>query len=283
MLNKLKYELNLIGLALTFFSRIVLPFKLDYSSQKLSQASRYFALVGWLLGGIVVCVFYACLSFLNADISLWLAMGLSLLLTGCFHEDGLADMADGFGGGYSIESKLNIMKDSRLGTYGSSILIFVLLGKFLLLRELIQLNANSLWLIIPFSYALSRAIAASYIFDMTYQTQDETSKSKPLANHQTKTDLLILILSVAVPAILFFNWQLLMILSGVLYIFRTYFKSFLMRHLAGYTGDCLGAAQQLAELVIYLMMVILLSRWPEFTQQAGIYPYLRDSLMESIL
>ena len=128
---------------------------------------------------------------------------VSLLVTGVFHEDGLADMADGFGGGFDKSRKLEIMKDSRLGTYGSAALMMVLLGKFLFLSE-----SGNVLLAILVAYPLSRAVAGSFIFDMDYisnqdnVSENQQSKSKPLASQQTGTELMILLLSGAAAFIL---------------------------------------------------------------------------------
>ncbi|WAJ68963.1 adenosylcobinamide-GDP ribazoletransferase [Catenovulum adriaticum] len=254
----LKQELNLIGIALTFFSRIPCPIQLDFSADKLSKASRYFALIGWLLGALVAVIFYLFSFIFSADISLWLAMAFSLLLTGCFHEDGLADMADGFGGGFSTEQKLNIMKDSRVGTYGASILIFALLGKFLLISELFELSQVKVFIYIPIAYALSRGVSASLIFDMQYQRQDLTSKAKPLANKQSKLDIVILAMSL-MPLFWLLSTNQLGLLLVALFIVRYLLKAFFNKQISGYTGDCLGAAQQLSELLIYLLLIASLN------------------------
>ncbi len=243
-----------MALALTFFSRIPSPFKLDFSAENLSKASRYFTLVGWGLGFIVAFVFWISNQIFSVQISIWICIACNLLLTGCFHQDGLADMADGCGGGFTIEKKLEIMKDSRLGTYGACILFFALSGQFLLLNELSQLDPNAFIWYLPAAYAISRAVASSFIFDMAYQTLDRVSKSKPLANQQSRTDLLVSLLT-ALPVCFFLGWIQSLVLILTLMIFRVVFKGFLNRQLKGYTGDCLGAAQQISELIIYLILI----------------------------
>ena len=247
----MKYQLNLFFLALGFFSRLPIPKSVTYSELKLNQSSRYFMLVGWLLGALVASVYYIANHFFSEHISIWLAMVFSLFLTGCFHEDGFADMADGFGGGLTVERKLTIMKDSRLGTYGVTSLILLLLGKFLLLSE-----SQHIVIALIVAYGLSRGIAASFIYDMDYVTDIEESKSKPLANNQNKSDFIILILT-AIPPFWLVGMEASLILLAVLLAFRTIFKAFLYRHIQGYTGDCLGAAQQAAEILIYFTLLLI--------------------------
>lgn len=246
----MKQQLNLFFLALGFFSRIPMPAWIDYSPENLNRASRYFTLVGWLLGGLVALVFLAADYLFSNSISLWLAMGFSLLLTGAFHEDGLADTADGFGGAFAREKKISIMKDSRIGTYGAAALVMALLGKYLLLIENTQI-ALSLFI----AYALSRAVAASLVFDMRYVAEDDGSKSKPLANNQSKTDLAILLVT-CFPIFFLLHWQKAALIIFTLIIIRYAAKFYFQKQIGGYTGDCLGAAQQISELAIYMVLLI---------------------------
>jgi adenosylcobinamide-GDP ribazoletransferase len=248
-MNLFKRELNLFFLALGFFSRIPMPNWLVYSPENLNRSSRYFTLVGWLLGALVALFFCCAHTIFSSNISLWLTIVFSLLLTGAFHEDGLADTADGFGGGFTREKKLTIMKDSRLGTYGAAALVMALAGKYLLLIENTQIALSLL-----IAYALSRTTAASLIFDMQYVSDEDISKSKPLANNQSLTDLSILLFS-ALPIFLLVSWKNAVMIIGLLIIVRYSAKWYFNKQIGGYTGDCLGAAQQISELTIYAMLL----------------------------
>lgn len=247
----MKNQLNLFFLALGFFSRIPMPGWVEYSPEKLNRSSRYLIVVGWLLGALVAAIFFTAHKLFPETISLWLAIGFSLLLTGAFHEDGLADTADGFGGAFAREKKLLIMKDSRIGTYGASALLMALLGKYLLLIE----NSNII-IALLIAYPLSRATAISLIADMHYVSDSDTSKSKPLANRLTKTDLTILLLT-ALPALFFLPLAHAAILLTVLIIVRILAKIYLNKQIGGYTGDTLGAVQQVSELTIYGVLLAL--------------------------
>ncbi len=247
----MKNQLNLFFLALGFFSRIPMPAWVEYSPEKLNQSSRYLVLVGWLLGALVAAVFYGAQQLFPETISLWLAMGFSLLLTGAFHEDGLADTADGFGGAFTREKKLAIMKDSRIGTYGASALLMALLGKYLLLIE-----NSDIVIAILIAYPISRALAISLIADMHYVSESDTSKSKPLANQLAISDLLIVLLT-TLPALFFLSVTHASLLILVLIGFRFLAKWYLHRQIGGYTGDTLGAVQQVSELTIYGVLLAL--------------------------
>ncbi|QEY16366.1 adenosylcobinamide-GDP ribazoletransferase [Cellvibrio sp. KY-GH-1] len=247
----MKNQLNLFFLALGFFSRIPMPAWVDYSPEKLNQSSRYLTLVGWLLGALVAAAFFVAQQLFPETISLWLAMSFSLLLTGAFHEDGLADTADGFGGAFAREKKLAIMKDSRIGTYGASALVMALIGKYLLLSE-----NNDIIVALLIAYPLSRATAVSLIADMQYVTDNDTSKSKPLANRLSKFDLSILLLT-ALPALLFLSPTHACALLTALITVRLLAKWYLNQQIGGYTGDTLGAVQQVSELTIYGTLLAL--------------------------
>lgn len=246
----MKYQLNLFFLALGFFSRIPVPSWVDYSPEKLNQCNRYFALVGWLLGAVVAFSFFLADLVFSVQVSVFLAMLVSLILTGVFHEDGLADTADGFGGGMDKNRKLEIMKDSRLGTYGVTALVMALLGKWLLLSEI---QAPIIAILV--AYPVSRAIAASLIYDLKYVSVKD-SKSKPLAMSQSKGELFLL-LSTAGLSVFFFEVIQATIIIGCLVAFRIMIKRWLLAQIGGYTGDNLGAVQQASELMIYFLLHIL--------------------------
>ena len=247
--SAVKSELNLFFLALGYFSRIPMPKWIMYSTENLNHASRYFTLVGWLLGLCVAGIYYLAQQCFSVNISIWLCMLASLILTGAFHEDGLADTADGLGGGFTREKKLTIMKDSRIGTYGACALLMALFGKYILLQEI-----KNFLIAIPVAYALSRTVASSLLFTMNTASDPDTEKTKPLAKSQSRIDMLILVSS-ALPIFLLINIKtallLLLLLLSIRYIFQVYFN----RHLGGVTGDCLGAAQQISELCIYLLLI----------------------------
>jgi adenosylcobinamide-GDP ribazoletransferase len=256
--EKVKAQLNLFYLALSFFTRLPVPKTMHYSESLLNKANRYFSLVG-LVTGLLLALSYLCFSsFLPVNISILLTMAISLLLTGAFHEDGLADMADGIGGAFNIEKRLTIMKDSRIGTYGAVTLVIALLLKFTLLVELANQDSNHLLLAIILAEMLSRAIAGSLISAMPYVSDIEQSKSKPLAQAQSFSEVMILLL-IGVTPLIFYSSEVIFSLLSILLLFRWLFKQWLMSKIGGFTGDCLGAGQQISELLIYLTLVSYIS------------------------
>ncbi len=230
-----------------------------YSAELLNKSGRYFSLVGLILAGLL-CVFYATFSLVFSEtISIILLIITSLLMTGAFHEDGLADMADGIGGGMTVEKRLSIMKDSRIGTYGSVTLLMALFLKGFALIEIAKFESLNLFIAtLLLGYSLSRALAGSLIYDLPYVADIDTSKSKPLANKQSSFELTLLCAIGAAP-LLYFSFLNAVAIIAVLLVFRAAFKRWLISRLGGYTGDCLGAGQQISELLIYLTILTLAS------------------------
>ena len=193
-IGKAKAQLNLFYLALSFFTRLPVPKTMRYSEELLNKANRYFSLVGLLTGLLLVLSYSFFCLLLPINIAVLLTMAVSLLITGAFHEDGLADMADGIGGAFSVEKRLVIMKDSRIGTYGAVTLLMALLLKFYLLVELAKIDGEYLLFSIVLAASLSRALAGSLISALPYVSDSGQSKSKATsastiiirANHFTR-------------------------------------------------------------------------------------------------
>lgn len=247
----LQEEKTLLLLALSFFTRIPVNFSAEITPAQLNKASRYFAVVGLLVGVICSLVYMVSVEYLPKSIAVLIAMATGLLATGAFHEDGWADVWDGFGGGWSIEQKLNIMKDSRLGTYGTAALFVILLLKF---QSLLALASPVMALIL--ANTLSRVVATSLIYDMSYVALDASSKVKPLAQELSKNSLVILLITGLLVALFFLSLAECILLFVILFLFRAMLAFWFTRQLGGYTGDCLGAAQQSSEIVIYFSLLI---------------------------
>jgi adenosylcobinamide-GDP ribazoletransferase len=251
----IKYQWELFLLALSFFTRIPVPSSTPYSLVRMNKSGRYFPLVGIVLGLLLAALFTLLKMGLPSDICLFITMAASLLLTGAFHEDGLADMADGIGGGMTLEKRLTIMKDSRIGTYGSAALIVALLGKFVLLKWLLNSDSFSITTIFLLGYACSRAIASSLIYNTPYVSDIDQSKSKPIAEQQSKMDVVIVFIFGVLP-VLWLPLPLIMALVLIGLSVRFLFKQWLLKRLGGFTGDCLGALQQVSELIIYIILIM---------------------------
>ncbi len=248
-----KTQLNLFYIALAFLTRIPVPAHVDYSQDKLNQASRYFPLVGWLIGFVSAIIFWITSTILPNEIAVLFSMLVGVFLTGCFHEDGLADTCDGFGGGWEKQQKLSIMKDSRLGTYGATGLWFVLSIKFFLLFNLAEESISIVLIAMIVAHPLSRAISTSMIFILPYVNDEETSKVKPLAESHKMIDLKISLL-IGLFSLVFVSENALWIVI-VLSVFMFLMRKLLLKQIQGFTGDTLGATQQISEILIYVVLL----------------------------
>ncbi len=247
----LKREITLFFTALMFYTRIPCPKWVGHAPGLLNRATRYFPLMGWIVGGSMAAAVYLSLWVFPLSVSLMLGLAVSVLITGAFHEDGFADVCDGFGGGWTQEQILRIMKDSRLGTYGTMGLVLLMSTKFWVLYELGQQNTLLLISAVIASHAVSRGIAATFIRTHEYVREDADSKAKPVAQQLSQANLLVALGFAALPLVLLPHLVLVAsILPAVL--MRWYLGHYFTRWIGGYTGDCLGATQQLCELTMTL-------------------------------
>ena len=235
-----------------FFTRIPVRLIGEYSSDMLNKSSKYLPLIGFLVGGISAFVFWISNMYFSDSISIVLSMITAILTTGAFHEDGLADTFDAFGGGWTKEKKLEIMKDSRIGTYGSVALILALLFKFVLLGEF---TSEKIIFVILVSHILSRLSPVVMIYFLDYVRLDSSSKSKPVGNGVSTVQMFIALLFALAP-LFYFDVQTLYLIPVVI-VAQILLGMWYKKHLDGYTGDALGTSQQLTELVILLALVIL--------------------------
>lgn len=248
----MRNEWNIFLNALMFYSRIPVPRNTPFSPAILNKATRYFPLVGAIIGATGALFYWFGSFVLPQPIAVALSMAATIFITGAFHEDGFADFCDGFGGGYTKEKILEIMKDSRIGTYGTIGLIFMLLTKFLCLSDIQP--ASVPWILIA-AHAFSRILPVMLIYNAHYVREDLTSKVKPIGHKDTPLAFIFALFwgSIFLPFIPFEAIILIVGLSALLFcIFRSYIKT----KLGGYTGDVLGALQQLAEVIFYLGIII---------------------------
>ena len=265
----LKYEYNCFLASLQFLTRIHVPDGFIYKQEYLQQSSRYFPLVGIIVGAISALVYLVMNKYLGNDLAILGYMLTSIWITGAFHEDGLADVCDAFGGGWNKEKILVIMKDSRLGTFGMVGLLAAFASKFLLLKELPGfmpptvtpslnplVNYKTMILLMIAAHSLSRFMPVTIIQQYAYVTDTDLSKSKPLSNSALSPLALATGLLFAILPLAFLSpWYLLVLLP--MYLCRTYLARFFGKWIGGYTGDCLGATQQVTEIVFYLSALII--------------------------
>lgn len=237
--------------ALIFFTRLPFWRLGEVPAVYFKNIVSHWALVGWLTSGIMVFVLYAASLILPAGVALLLAMAARLLVTGCLHEDGLADFFDGFGGGISRERILAIMKDSHIGSYGVIGLIFYFALYYALLHSLpVELAGYAILAADPYS----KGVAGMIINRLPYARKEEEAKNKTVYSRMTTGEYLM----AAVCALLPLIW-----LPGLAYVSAAVLPVavwlgltlFMQKKIQGYTGDCCGATFLLCELSFYLGVV----------------------------
>ncbi|MGP5120435.1 adenosylcobinamide-GDP ribazoletransferase [Psychrobacter alimentarius] len=255
----ISYEYRLLLVAIQFLTRLPVPPFIHYNPQWLHQSSRHFPAVGLLVGSLCAGVFWLGSILFTPLVAAVISTVFGIRLTGAFHEDGLADSCDGLGGGLTRERTLTIMKDSRLGTYGVLGLVSALLLKVTLLASM-PLSVAIIALII--GHTASRLLCISLLALLPYGGEIEHAKAKPMAQQLTPLQGVLsggwLILAGVLVTIIFPNtmhqiglgqWLLTLLLA---LIATDYMRRLLYRRLEGYTGDGLGATQQVSEVAIYI-------------------------------
>lgn len=260
----MKKELHIFFTALMFYTRIPCPATIDHHPDYLNKASRYFPLIGWIVGSVSFAAYYLSAFVFSNEIAVVLSMIAGILVTGAFHEDGFADVCDGFGGGWTKEKILLIMKDSAIGAYGAIGMVLLFLLKFqVILNSLFTLDVNlqsaiyNLFLFIS-AHALSRLAAVSIVFTHEYSREDATSKSKPIAQNYTWREVIGAFFFGLIPLLVlsYFQWQLFLAVIPV-FVTRYFLARYFQKWIGGYTGDCLGATQQVCEVIFYLSIIAI--------------------------
>jgi adenosylcobinamide-GDP ribazoletransferase len=231
--------------AFQFLTRIPLP-STTFEIDSLARAVKFFPLVGLIIGSGAALLHRLLIPHLSRSLVALVLLTYLVLITGCFHEDGVADTADGFGGGADKEQILAILKDSRIGSYGATALIVSLLARYLLLASLplehfaayvISAHVLCRWSSLPLSYFLPSA-------------RDRDGQGARIAHLTSLSSLAIgSIFSFAV-VIFALHWAAIApILASLLAVVVSGW--FYYRRIGGVTGDCFGATNQLAEITVY--------------------------------
>ena len=270
-------------LALQFFSRVPVTGRLadwvGFSPAMLRASAAHFPGVGWLVGGVVAAFTWGLLALLPPSpfaplVAAVLGTVLSVLMTGAFHEDGLADVADGLGGTLDRKRALEIMKDSRVGAFGAIAVVLALLAKVSLLALLGSLNTTLLCVALFLAHVVSRTWPLLTIRLLPHVGDAAGSKSKPLADQISLQSLLAAFLwcFMALALVLIACSAMVLVVpghghgklwrgglragflaSGLAWAWMT---RWFARRLQGFTGDCLGAIQQVGEIAFYLGLAL---------------------------
>jgi adenosylcobinamide-GDP ribazoletransferase len=235
-----------VAAAFQFLTRLPLP-RLAYRPDALSRSAKFFPLVGLALGAAMAGIYRLLSPHLPATIVSLVIVLFSVLATGGLHEDGLADAADAFGGGWSRQSILDIMKDSRIGSYGALAIVFSVAGRVLLLAHLapgsfvpyaVSAEVLCRWTVLPLGMALPGA-------------REEASQGARLARQISVASLIVgtlFALAIAGYLLRISMWKPVAAALLVSLLTGLYYK----KRIGGVTGDCFGATIQLTLPAVYL-------------------------------
>jgi adenosylcobinamide-GDP ribazoletransferase len=240
-------EIRLLLTAVQYFTRIRVPAWVGHAQEQLAGAIRYFPVVGLIVGASGAATLWLAAQVLPAPLPAILATVVTVLMTGAIHEDGLADTCDGLGGGATRERALEIMKDPRIGAFGAIALLLSLLLK------ISALSLMTLWtaMIALFAaHAFSRFCAVLFSFAGRYVGSAERSRAAPVVTQVKRSDVLVAAVF-GLPALVLCGRDAIVAVIVALVLLALLFR-WCVRRIGGYTGDTLGAAQQIAEIGFYV-------------------------------
>jgi adenosylcobinamide-GDP ribazoletransferase len=246
-------QVRLFLTAVMFYTRIPVPKGVGYSVENMNRCTGYLPLIGILMGAAGGTVYLTAHLLLPVGVSVLLAMVTTILLTGAFHEDSIADFCDGFGGGQDPESILRIMKDSRIGTFGAVGLCTTLLLRFALLSDV---DPGIFVAVFIAGNTYSRFQPMLMIRFSDYMRKNTENKAGALAGNRSNGLLLQGFVLALIPMYFLPCWISGILIAAEFLVFWA-FRRYVHRKLGGYTGDVLGALQQLSELIFYLIFLSL--------------------------
>ena len=250
---EVRLQLNRFLGALVFLTRIPVGNLYVFRAEELPRSTVYFPVVGLLIGSLAGAVLFCAQLVFPSIVAVLLCMLTTVWMTGALHEDGLADAADGLAGGNTPAQRLAIMKGSAIGVYGAAALWFSLTAKLLLLGSLLEKGSAATICALIVANGMGRACTVTLLFACPYAREGE-SKASPFASNVTLRELVVSLLPPVFAAFLFLGRDALVCLCAVaatVWATAGYYR----RKIGGITGDCLGATNQLIELVCYLFLV----------------------------
>ena len=244
-------------LAFALLTRLPMP---RLTLRPLVQLPDYvwaFPIVGFVVGHIAALTYLLAHEegALGASLSSLTAVAASLLATGALHEDGLADFADGIGGGRTPERKLEIMRDSGIGSYGAVALFLVLGARWSAVASIVDLHAAAGALVM--AHTVPRGLLA--VVPEFWRPARTDGLAAGAAGGNWPSALVAVALSLAVPLLLNAGWLALFVpLAAAAGIFGV--ATLAARQVGGYTGDVFGAAEQVAEVLVLAVCTSALAR-----------------------
>ena len=240
------HQLRLLVVAVQFLTRLPVPTLRDFDPAWTTAAARWFPLVGVLIGALGALVFVAGATVWPPSLAALVSVAATVLLTGAFHEDGLADAAAGLVGGTTRARRLEIMKDSRIGTYGALALLLVVGVRVQALASLPVTHAVAALVV---AHAGGRAAAVVVMRRLPYAGDRDWAKVKPVADGVTPIEVVVAV-ATALLATLPLAWldprsALVAVAAGTVATALLAVRT--ARSIGGWVGDTLGAGEQCFE------------------------------------
>lgn len=247
----MRKTINELLLAFQFMTRIPIS-GLPHETHALARAAKFFPLVGLAIGLMAVAIQRALAARLQPQVLTLVLVIYLVLITGALHEDGLADAADGFGGGWTKEKILLIMRDSRIGSFGAVAITLSLLSRFILINStsparlpgfLVASSILCRWTSLPLGFWLPYARDEGGL-------GNKVAGRLPLSSLLWGTGLAVLGVAAVLGVGSLLPWLITLVVTAASGL---YFK----HHIQGVTGDCFGATNQIAEVAVYFYGALL--------------------------
>lgn len=241
-------QVQLFLCAVQFLTRIPVPPLKGFQPDWIARSAPFYPVVGWIVGALSAAVFVAASHVWSPLVAAVLALGAGLLLTGGFHEDGLADTADGLGGGQTRARRLEIMKDSRIGSYG------VLALWTILTLKAATLSGFTPWrgaLALLVAHGAARSLAVVAMAALPYAGDPDAAKLKPSPTGVRPVEAGVAVLLGLAPLVLLgpVAAAIALVLAGLASAAAALAAR---RLIGGWTGDVLGAVEQVSEAALLL-------------------------------
>lgn len=246
------HQVRLLVCAVQFLTRVPTPQLKTFEPDWITRSARFYPLVGQGVGAVCAGVLLVGERLWSAPVGAILALAVGLLITGAFHEDGLADTADGLGGGQTPARRLEIMKDSRIGTYGACALACVLA-----LKAAVLATTPMAAVLLLAAHGVGRAAAVVAMRLTPYAPSGEAGKWKPVPQGVRTSEVVVALLIAAWPLALLPPGAALVGLAGGAFL-AVLLALTAKRLIGGHTGDVLGAVEQVFELGFLLGAATLL-------------------------
>jgi adenosylcobinamide-GDP ribazoletransferase len=242
--------MRLLLTAVQYFTRIRVPASVGHAQEQLAGAVRYFPAIGLVVGAGGAATLWLAAQVLPAPLPAILATVVTVLMTGAMHEDGLADTCDGLGGGATRERALEIMKDPRIGVFGAIALILTLLLK---VSALSLMPVWSAMAALVAAHAFSRFCAVLVTFAGRYAGSLARSRAAPVVAGVKVGDVLVAALF-GLPALVLCGRGAIVAVVVALVLLGL-LSRWCAQRIGGYTGDTLGATQQITETGFYVALL----------------------------